>query len=93
MSFKNQASWFSTQTKKINLSHSKFHYLVPSFLNFNEADSIVQIELDETRNVLYTRSENSTIQVFYLGSNGAEATKIGSLSCASIASKAASLIK
>lgn len=36
---------------------------MPSIFNFNDADSIVQIELDESRNVLYTRSENSTIQV------------------------------
>jgi hypothetical protein len=26
----------------------------------------VQIEIDETRNVLYTRSENSTIQVWFM---------------------------
>ena len=61
--YQNQAGWFDSQTKRVNLSHSKFHYFVPSFFNFNDADSIQQIELDETRNVLYTRSENSTIQV------------------------------
>ncbi|CAF1076214.1 unnamed protein product, partial [Brachionus calyciflorus] len=90
--YQNQTSWFSSQTKKINLSHSKFHYLVPSFFNFNDADSIVQIELDESRNILYTRSENSTIQVFYLGSNGLDTSKINYLTCNAIASKAANLI-
>ena len=90
--YQNQAGWFSSQTKRINLSHSKLHYLVPSIFNFSEADSIIQIELDETRNVLYTRSENSAIQVFYLGAKGAETSKIALLNSDSIASKAASLI-
>jgi len=90
--YQNQAGWFDSQTKRVNLSHSKFHYFVPSFFNFNDADSIQQIELDETRNVLYTRSENSTIQVFYLGLNGMETSKISYLTSNAIASKAASLI-
>lgn len=36
---------------------------MPSFLNFNEVDSIIQIEIDESRNLVYTRSQNSSIQV------------------------------
>lgn len=91
-SYQNQANWFGSQTKRINLSQSKFHYFVPSFFNFNDADSIVQIELDESRNVLYTRSENSTIQVFYLGANGMETSKISYLTSNTIATKAATLI-
>lgn len=90
--YQNQAGWFSSQTKKINLSHSKLHYLVPSFFNFSDADSIVQVELDETSNVLYTLSENSTIQVFYLGANGLETSKISSMSGNSIAGKAAAIV-
>ena len=89
----NQTSWFSSQTKRINLSQSKFYYFVPSFFNFNDSDSIVQIELDETRHVLYTRSENGTIQVFYLGPNGMDTSKICYLTCNAIATKAAGFIK
>jgi hypothetical protein len=90
--YQNQTSWLSSQTKKVNLSHNKLYYFIPSIFNFNDADSIVQIELDESRNILYTRSENSTIQVFYLGANGLEASKINYLTCSTIAGKAASLI-
>ena len=64
---------------------------MPSIFNFNDADSIVQIELDETRNILYTRSENSTIQVFYLGSNGQEISKISYLTSTACATKAAAI--
>ena len=66
---------------------------MPSFFNLKDADSIVQIELDESRNVLYTRSENSTIQVFYLGPNGLETSKINYLTMDAIATKAATLFK
>lgn len=90
--YHNQANWFGSQTKRINLSQSKLHYFVPSIFNFNEADSIIQVELDESRNVLYTRSENSTIQVFYLGANGQETSKISYQTCSTIATKAATLI-
>lgn len=92
--YQSQTGWLTSQTKRVNLSKSKFYQmLVPSFLNFNEANSIVQIELDESRQVLYTRSENSTIQVFYLGTNGQETSNLSCLSGSNISSKAASLIK
>jgi nuclear pore complex protein Nup155 len=65
---------------------------VPSIFNFSDADSIVQIDLDETRNILYTRSENSTLQVFHLGAQGLDASKLTHLTSAAIATKAASLI-
>ncbi len=65
---------------------------MPSIFNFSDADSIVQIDLDETRNILYTRSENSTLQVFYLGAQGLDASKVSHLTSATIATKAASLI-
>ena len=65
--YQEQSSWFSSQTKRINLSQSKFHYFVPSLFSFK----------DETRNVLYTRSENSTIQVWFMKKkNLIEITKI-----------------
>jgi nuclear pore complex protein Nup155 len=90
--YQNQSGWFSSQTKRINLSHSKLYYFVPSFLNFNEVDSILQIEIDESRNILYTRSENNCIQVFFLGANGMDAERVAVLNSATIANKAASLI-
>jgi nuclear pore complex protein Nup155 len=90
--YQNQSGWFSSQTKRINLSHSKLYYFVPSFLNFNEVDSILQIEIDESRNILFTRSENNCIQVFYLGAQGTEAERVAILNSATIANKAASLV-
>lgn len=90
--YQHQTGWFSSQTKRVNLSQSKIYSFVPSFFNFNDADSISQIELDESRNILYTLSQNSTIQVFYLGSNGLETSKVGHLNASSLTSKVLPLI-
>ncbi|XP_006813093.1 nuclear pore complex protein Nup155-like, partial [Saccoglossus kowalevskii] len=64
--------WFSRKCRKINHSTSKLSFLVPSFLNFtfSEDDPVVQISVDNTRNILYTRSEKGTIQVYDLGTDG-----------------------
>lgn len=91
--YQNQTGWFSSQTKRINLSHSKLYYFVPSFLNFNDIDSIIQIDVDESRNLVYTRSQNSSIQVFYLGSNGLETSKVCALQASTIATKAATIAR
>ena len=66
---------------------------MPSFLNFNDIDSIIQIEVDESRNIVYTRSQNSAIQVFYLGSNGLDTSKICAIQASTIATKAAKIAK
>ena len=63
--YQSQTSWFSSQTRRINLSQSKLFSLVPAFFSLAETDAIAQIELDETRHVLYTRSQNSAIQVSF----------------------------
>ena len=39
---------------------------MPSLLGFAEEDPILQIEVDNSRNILYTRSEKGTVTVNYL---------------------------
>ena len=39
---------------------------MPSLLGFAEEDPILQIEVDNSRNILYTRSEKGTVTVKYL---------------------------
>ncbi|WAR23622.1 NU155-like protein, partial [Mya arenaria] len=56
-------------------------FLVPSFLNFSfgEEDSLVQIKVDNTRNILYCRTEKGTIQVYDLGVDGRGLSKVASI--------------
>eukprot|EP00898_Chlorokybus_atmophyticus_P007513 jgi/Chlat1/7763/Chrsp66S07231 len=44
--------------------------LLPSFMHFGKPDSLVQIAVDNDRNILYTRTQSSAIRVYDLGSKG-----------------------
>ena len=43
-------------------------------------DALVQISIDESRHILYTRSEKGTIQVFDLGEDGKGMSRIAAVS-------------
>jgi nuclear pore complex protein Nup155 len=44
--------------------------VVPNALKFGAVDAVIEITIDEERNILYTRTQESKIQVFDLGKNG-----------------------
>ncbi len=53
-----------------------------------EEDPIVQLEVDDSRHILYSRSEKGTIQVFDLGQNGTQLVKVTAISQQSIVKEA-----
>jgi len=53
-----------------------------------EEDPIVQLEVDDSRHILYSRSEKGTIQVFDLGQNGTQLVKVAAISQQSIVKEA-----
>ena len=55
----------------------------------SEEDPIVQLEVDDSRKILYARSEKGTIQVFDLGQNGQGLVKVASISQQAIVKEAA----
>ncbi|GBM21727.1 Nuclear pore complex protein Nup155 [Araneus ventricosus] len=73
-----QDSWFGRKCRKINHSSSTLSFLVPSFLSlaFSEDDAVLQIAIDDTRHVLYARLEKGSIQVFDLGKDGKQMSKV-----------------
>ena len=79
-------SWFSRRCRKINHSSSALSVLVPTFLAaaFSEEDPLLQLQVDASRNVLYTRSEKGTIQVYDLGADGQQMIRVAALSQFSI---------
>jgi nuclear pore complex protein Nup155 len=89
--YKAEDGWFSKKAVKINHSTSTFSFLVPGFINaaLSEEDPLVQLELDNSRNILYSRSEKGTIQVFDLGSDGQQLTKVIAISQQTIVKEAA----
>lgn len=79
----------------INLSTSALSFLVPSFLNaaLSEEDSIVQIALDNSRNILYTLTEKGAIEVCDLGEKGNGFSRVIKLSQSTLVSQAMNTVK
>lgn len=68
---------------------------MPSFLNaaLYDEDAIVKIEVDNSRNILYTLSEKGCIEVFDLGHDGEGISKVVRLSQGNIVSSAMDIVK
>lgn len=82
--------WFSRKinSRKINHSYSILSYVTPTFLNFSEQESIIQIEVDSSRHLLYTRTEKSTIQLYDLGYEGTSMKQITSKTLSAVVNQA-----
>lgn len=81
-----EMSWWGKRCKKVNHSSSALSLLVPSFLNvFNEVDELVQICVDNSRNVLYTLSAKGSIEMYDLGDHGSSMSKIAYFNYTTIA--------
>ncbi|XP_063962394.1 nuclear pore complex protein Nup155-like [Lytechinus pictus] len=79
-----QDGWFSRKCRKVNHSSGVLSYLIPSMLQFSDKDPLVQIALDESRHILYTRSEQGTLSVYDMGSDGKDMKRITSIYYSSI---------
>uniref|UniRef100_A0A8C0QFQ8 Nucleoporin 155 n=1 Tax=Canis lupus familiaris TaxID=9615 RepID=A0A8C0QFQ8_CANLF len=95
VAYQAEAGWFSQRCRKINHSKSALSFLVPSLLQFtfSEDDPIVQIAIDNSRNILYTRSEKGVIQVYDLGQDGQGMSRVASVSQNSIVSAAGNIAR
>ncbi|MEE6458037.1 hypothetical protein FKM82_000160 [Ascaphus truei] len=95
VAYQAEAGWFSQRCRKINHSKSALSFLVPSVLQFtfSEDDPIVQIAIDNSRNILYTRSEKGLIQVYDLGHDGHGMSRVASLSQNSIVAAAGNIAR
>uniref|UniRef100_A0A8C0B305 Nucleoporin 155 n=1 Tax=Buteo japonicus TaxID=224669 RepID=A0A8C0B305_9AVES len=95
VAYQAEAGWFSQRCRKINHSKSALSFLVPSLLQFtfSEDDPVVQIAIDNSRNILYTRSEKGVLQVYDLGQDGQGMTRVTSLSQNAMVSAAGSIAR
>lgn len=95
MDYQGAGNWFGKKCKKINHSASALSFLVPAFLSFSFSgeDPVVQLAVDNTRNILYCRTEKGSIQVFDLGTNGMKTSYVTSYHEENIANKAASMLR
>lgn len=68
---------------------------MPSFLSaaLYDEDPIVKIEVDNSRNILYTLSEKGCIEVFDLGRDGDGISRVVRLTQGKIVSSAVDIVK
>lgn len=93
IAYQAEEGWFSRKCRKINHSHSILSYVTPSFLNFNENEPIVQIEIDNTRRLLFARTEKSTLQLYDLGADGASMRHVNSKSLSAVVNQASCIAR
>ncbi|XP_026495219.2 nuclear pore complex protein Nup155 [Vanessa tameamea] len=95
ITYQAQLGWFGKHCKKVNHSTSALSFLVPSFLNaaLYDEDPVVKIEVDNSRHILYTLSEKGCIEVFDLGNDGEDMSKVVRLSQGKIVSLAMDIVK
>ncbi|XP_028042298.1 nuclear pore complex protein Nup154 [Bombyx mandarina] len=95
ITYQAQLGWFGKHCKKVNHSTSTLSFLVPSFLNaaLYDEDPIVKIEVDDSRNILYTLSEKGCIEVFDLGKDGESLSRVVRLTQGKIVSAAVDIVK
>lgn len=91
--YQRDSSWFSKSCRKVNLTQSSLTYILPTFLNslITREDAIVQICIDNSRHVLYTRSEIGVLSVFDLCERGQSFRCLVSLSEDSIVEQAVNI--
>ncbi|VDN01277.1 unnamed protein product [Thelazia callipaeda] len=82
--------WFGRRCRKVNHSKSFISYLLPSVsLITGKEERLVRLCLDNTREILYSLSENGSIQVYDLQSDKNSIVKVASLNYAQIQALAA----
>ncbi|KAF2188726.1 nucleoporin-domain-containing protein [Zopfia rhizophila CBS 207.26] len=66
LNYQQEEKWFSTRCSKTN--HVRKSVTLPSiaFIAAPKHDHVVQMAIDDTRNLLYVLSSNSTIRVFHM---------------------------
>lgn len=66
LNYQPEEKWFSSKCSKTNHVKRSINVSLAPFFSTPKRDYIVQMEVDDTRNVLYTLSSDSTIRVFYI---------------------------
>lgn len=77
LTYQQEERWFQGRCSKVNHTSSRIAAFTPS-LSFTQktTETVEQMEIDDTRRLLYTLSSSSTIRVFHMKPDGALALAI-----------------
>ncbi|KAL4876668.1 Non-repetitive/WGA-negative nucleoporin C-terminal-domain-containing protein [Aspergillus karnatakaensis] len=71
LTYQQEEKWFQGRCSKINHTTSRIATFAPSLsFTHRDAEHVAQIEIDDSRRLLYTLSTSSTIRVFHLKADG-----------------------
>ncbi|KAJ3126506.1 hypothetical protein HK100_010209 [Physocladia obscura] len=68
--------WFQRKCRKIDLSVGFSIFIPAAIFSSSDGDPIRKIIIDQARNIFYSLSESSHIELYYLGINGTEFKKL-----------------
>ncbi|XP_050544932.1 nuclear pore complex protein Nup155 isoform X2 [Daktulosphaira vitifoliae] len=91
--------WFSIgngrRCKKVCHSAGTLSYIIPSFLSYaiTEPSAIIEIAVDNIRHIIYTLSENSTIELYDLGYDGKSTSRVVSLSYSNLEHQVSKMLR
>jgi nuclear pore complex protein Nup155 len=70
-------------------------HLIPPFINtaFSEEGPVIQMVQDESRHILYTRSEKASINIDDLGTDGQSMSRVAAINISSIVQSAANIAR
>ncbi|XP_063723498.1 nuclear pore complex protein Nup155-like [Symsagittifera roscoffensis] len=95
--YKPSAGWFSgTKCWKNNHSKSTLSYVVPlvsPFLSASADEALVQLEVDEGRNLLFARTDKGALRLFDLGASGNELYRTAAMSIQTIQNNASAITR
>ncbi|KAL2847471.1 Non-repetitive/WGA-negative nucleoporin C-terminal-domain-containing protein [Aspergillus pseudoustus] len=71
LTYQQEEKWFQGRCSKVNHTSSRIATFAPS-LSFKQSalEHVVQMEIDDSRRLLYTLSSSSTIRVFHMKTDG-----------------------
>ncbi|KAI9204573.1 Nup133 N terminal like-domain-containing protein [Polychytrium aggregatum] len=75
LQYQAEEGWFTRKFRKLNHSKSTLSFFVPTLFGYQSDDPIEKIACDDSRNLIYTLTSSSQIEVSYLGDNGLAAPK------------------
>lgn len=70
LTYQQEERWFQGKCGKVNHTNQNFSLFSSSFALKQPTEHVEQMVVDDTRNLLYTLSSNSSIRVFHLKPNG-----------------------
>jgi nuclear pore complex protein Nup155 len=91
--YESDEGWIRKTTRKVNHSRGLVKGIVPSFLRFSTESPLIDLAIDNERNLLYTLSEDSTIEMWDLGTSCDSISKVATYTVQQLCKDASQILR